>query len=61
MIVELPLPQPAKWFRGLYCWCGHPRFEHVDDGPCADVWEWPGVGLVSCDCQAMRLVKVVDE
>lgn len=54
--IQRPLPQPREWFLMTYCDCGHVRKDHVDDGPCANIWEWPGVGLVGCHsrCQAMR-------
>lgn len=48
------LPQPRRWFLMTYCGnCWHVRKDHLDDGPCTDIWELPGVGLISCRCQAM--------
>ena len=51
------LPEPRKHFLMTYCECGHVRQDHVDDGPCGFIWEWPGVGLISCSCQAMERMR----
>lgn len=50
---------PREWFLMTYCDCGHVRKDHVEDGPCANIWEWPGVGLIGCrsQCQAMTPLR----
>jgi hypothetical protein len=52
--VNAVLPEPRAHFLMTYCHqCWHVRKDHVEDGPCAFVWQWPGVGLIGCPCQAM--------
>lgn len=52
-----PIPQPGKWFLMTYCDCGHVRKDHVDDGPCANIWEWPGA-LVGCADRCKRFTPM---
>jgi hypothetical protein len=53
-----PLPQPREWFLMTYCDCGHARKDHIDDGPCAFIWEYRGA-LVGCQdrCERMRAMR----